>query len=80
LGTAIIVEQQAALDKFALSVVQKLGRVGVIVQHPEGGDGDGDSKNTLEDKDPPLTVSRILTGIPTKHPARSGSDVEADLS
>ena len=57
-GTAaIVVEGQSGLQVFSLGLGQELGSVGVVVEHPEGGNGDDDGENTLKDKDPSLAVS-----------------------
>lgn len=52
---SIVVDVQAVLDVHTLGRVQELGRAGVVVHDKEGGDGDGDSEDTLEDEDPALT-------------------------
>jgi hypothetical protein len=57
-GTAaIVVEGESGLEVFSLGLSQELGSVGVVVEHPEGGNGDDDGEDTLKDEDPSLAVS-----------------------
>jgi hypothetical protein len=54
LRTAVVVELESFDDKSTLILGEELGSVGVIVQHPERGNGDNDGSNTLEDENPSL--------------------------
>jgi hypothetical protein len=47
-ATAVIVEQESSLEHSSLIVLQELGRVGVVMKHPEGGDGDNNGEDTYE--------------------------------
>lgn len=52
-GAAVVVEQKPSLEELALVGSEELGGVGVVVQHPEGGDGNDDSGDAFKDEDPP---------------------------
>lgn len=54
-AATVVVEQKSLLKHLSLVFGQKFGRVGVVVEHPERGDGGEDCHDALQDENPTPT-------------------------